>query len=53
MKTIFRETLFVLKSQQSMFTRSHKQSAAATIAPFKITYILAKHLYNEFVSIGQ
>ncbi|XP_072380584.1 zinc finger BED domain-containing protein 5-like [Diabrotica undecimpunctata] len=32
-----------LKTEQSMFTRSVKQSVAATIASFKISYILAQH----------
>lgn len=32
-----------LKAEQSMFKRPAKQSVAATIASFKISYILAKH----------
>ncbi|XP_050508081.1 protein ZBED8-like [Diabrotica virgifera virgifera] len=32
-----------LKTEQSMFTRPVKQSVAATIASFKISYILAQH----------
>ncbi|XP_072397972.1 protein FAM200C-like [Diabrotica undecimpunctata] len=32
-----------LKTEQSMFTRPVKQSVAATIASFKISYILAPH----------